>query len=310
MHLYVKKLYLFVYLIIPKKRWKHMSPQWSTILSCVFLAFGAIAVYTMMARWGRDISKPELYRISHIIAGWIFILLFLVIFIIMIIRVENYWEESSPRISIHVTLSVILLLMLMAKASIPRIFPKLSRHLFSLGFSVYLAAFTLVGITAGYYLLWRLEEMPYISHIQFPAHIVKEMLDERLGKELFITKCSTCHILENIMHPRSVDSWEKVINDMVVLAEPRINLEEASQILNYLSLTHTPRSPEASEQASPVERHCLPCHEPTEIYQHHLGHSGWIEIVRQMHEYDPKIVPEEKIEEIVDFLVREQESQR
>lgn len=285
-----------------------MGPLWTTILSCVCLAFGAIAVYTMMARSGRDISKPERYRIFHAVSGWIFILLFLVIFVFMIIRVENYWEESSPRIAIHVTLAVALLLMLVVKASIPRIFPKLGRHLFALGFTAYLAAFTLVGITAGYYLIWRLEEMPYISHTRFSEHMVETMMDERLGKELFITKCSTCHILENIMQPRSVESWESVVNDMVALAEPRINLDEASQILHYLSLTHVPRSPDASEQASPVERHCLPCHEATEIYQHHLGRPAWMEIVRQMHEYDPNIVPEDKMEEIVDFLVTEQGS--
>lgn len=279
-----------------------MNPLISTIIGGFFLFSGAVAVYTMMSKLGRhQISNPERYRTFHHVTGWIFVILFVIMFVFMLARIEHFWEESSPRITVHISLAMALLVLLSIKVTIPRFFPNLGKHLFLLGITVYLASFTLVGITAGYYIVRKIERMPYISHSELPEH----MLDEKLGKELFITKCSTCHILENIMNPRSVESWEKVINDMIILAEPRITRHEASQILHYLSLTHVPQSFEVSEEATPIEKHCLPCHELKDIYGQRFSQSGWRSIVEKMNEYDSEIVPEEKINEIVDFLVKE-----
>lgn len=75
----------------------------------------------------------------------------------------------------------------------------LGKLLFLLGTSVYLTSFTRVSITEGYYAIWKYEEKPYISHAEIP----EGMKDEAIGKELFITKCSTCHLLQDIMKPRS-----------------------------------------------------------------------------------------------------------
>jgi hypothetical protein len=133
------------------------------------------------------------------------------------------------------------------------------------------------------------------------------MLDERLGKELFIDKCATCHMLERIMQPRSVQSWETVVNEMVSLASPRITLDEAGQILHYLTLTHVPRTKEIPVEATLTQRHCLPCHEPAELFTKRYNRAGWAEIVRKMHKYDPDIVPLEKTDEIVDFLLKNQD---
>jgi hypothetical protein len=222
----------------------------------------------------------------------------------MLERVESYWEESSPRIALHVALAVALFFLLAVKVLIPRFFSGLGKNLFFLGIGVYVTAFTLVGITGGYYLVRVVKSVPYVSHAEIPRHI----LDERLGKELFISKCSTCHMLKDIMKPRSVESWEQVVNEMVELAEPRINIDEASQILHYLTLTHVPEPFSGFEKASLIEKHCLPCHQPKEIYGQSLSRTAWKEIVEQMNEYDSEIVPKDKINEIVDFLSKGQES--
>ncbi len=280
-----------------------MNPLASSIISLVFIIFGGTAVYTMMARLGReDLPNSDRYRTLHKVFGWLFVVLFIVMFIFMLARVEGYWEESSPRISLHVALAVALLLLLLVKVTIPRFFKMFGKHLFLLGVSVYLLAFTLVGITAGYYAIWKYEKLPYISHAEIP----EGMKDEEIGKELFITKCSTCHILQDIMKPRSAEAWEKVINEMVVLSEPRITVDEASQILHYLYISHTPDQKEVSESASLIERHCLSCHEAQEIYSHRHSESGWREIIKKMNEYDPEIVPKDKIEDIVKILIENQ----
>jgi hypothetical protein len=280
-----------------------MNPLVSTIISGFFLLFGAVAVYTMMRRMGgKELLKPEVYTTVHKIAGWAFVLLFIIMFIFMLERVENYWEESSPRITLHISLALALLLLLVIKVTIPRFFARLGKNLFLLGTGVYLVAFSLVTITGGYYIIRTVERTPYLTHADLPKHI----LDINVGKELFINKCSTCHMLDKIMKPRSAEAWETVVNEMVSLAEPRIRVNEGIQILHYLTLTHVPKSPKIPEDASLVEKHCLSCHEANEIYVRRYSEPGWREIVKKMNECDPGIIPLDKIDEMVEFLLRNQ----
>ncbi len=290
---------------IPNEEGK-MSPFISTILSGILLIIGGVAVYLMMSKMGRkELPHPDRYLKLHKWFGWIFVVLFLLVFVFMLERIEGYYEESSPRIAFHIVLSVALLLLLLIKVTIPRFFRMLGEHLFFLGTAVYVTAFTLITITAGYYIIWKYEEEPYISHAEIPEHI----RDLDLGKELFIVECSTCHLLENIMKPRSKEAWEKIVNEMITIAEPRINVAEANQILHYLTSTHVPEKKALSGSASLLEKHCLPCHEAKEIWSRSYNRSGWIDIIKTMNEYDPKIVPLEKTDELIDFLMKNQRAQ-
>ncbi len=280
-----------------------MSPLPSTILSTLFLIFGAAAVFSMFYLLGSNKSlNPQRLKVIHKVSGWMFVLLFILMFVTMIGRIEEYWEESSARIVLHVALAVALFFLLLTKILIPRFFPKLGKHLFALGISVYLSGFMLVVITGGYHAVWLLRENPYISHSSIDEH----MLDERMGKELFITKCSTCHALDSIMAFRSVESWEEIINRMVEFAEPRIKPDEGKQILHYLVQTHVPKVFEGPDDASLVEQHCLPCHDSSDIHVNSYSRKGWLEVVNRMNTYDQEVVPEEKIEDIVEYLLENQ----
>jgi hypothetical protein len=84
--------------------------------------------------------------------GWSFVVLYVILLVVIVARIEQYWEASPARIEIHVTLAVALFFLLAIKVVIPRRFPGLSRYLFIFGVSAYLAGFVLVGITEGYYL--------------------------------------------------------------------------------------------------------------------------------------------------------------
>src|SRR3990172_9275680 len=208
-----------------------IGPLFSTIISLIFLLTGAVAVYTMMARMGKkDVARPDTYTKIHRRAGWTFTTLFAGIFIYMIIRVGNHTDEFTARIALHLTLAIALLFLLAIKISVPRVFPNLGRNLFSLGAGVYLLAFPMVLITAGYHVEKMITHKPYVYHGDFD----KNFADEQLGKEFLITKCSTCHVLETILKPRSEKAWGNIVNRMVTLAQPRISPGEASQILAYL----------------------------------------------------------------------------
>lgn len=279
-----------------------MSPFTSTILSIIFLVAGAVAVYTMSALQGAKVTNTKAYKLVHMVAGWVFAALFLVIFFFMAARVRIYWEESSPRISIHVALSMALLALVIVKVSIKRLFPLLGKHYFMLGILTYSLSFAMVGITAGYYIIWRYEERSVASQEKLGV----DMLELNLGKELFIEKCTTCHLLKEIMTPRSPGAWAKVVSEMIEIAEPRIKPAEGEQILNYLSKTHGPVIT-GKAGATPVELHCLPCHEATEIYRQEHGRTGWTQIVRQMRQYDAELIPEDKIDDIVDYIMEKKQ---
>jgi len=280
-----------------------MDPLTSTIISGVFLLSGAVAVFTMMFRQGRPKTPdPKKYSTVHRISGSLFLFLYLVMFVSMVGRIGDFWEESSSRINMHVTLAIALFFLLLLKATIPRFFPVLGKHLFALGSLVFLTSFSLVGITGGYYIIWSIDKMPYIAHGELP----QQTLDTRLGQELFFRRCSICHALGPIMKPRSAGSWESVVNEMVSLAQPRIAPGEARQILHYLIENRVPRRPDESGTASPVEKHCLPCHSYNEIYQRTYRSEVWREILEDMHQYGPELVPVDKFDEIISFLVRTQ----
>lgn len=280
-----------------------IGPLFSTAASLIFLVMGAVAVYTMMARMGKnDVSRPEVYAKIHRIAGWSFTTLFVGIFMYMMTRATNYHEEFGARITFHFTLAIALFCLLAIKISVPRFFPNLGRNLFPLGAGVYLLAFPMVIITAGYHLEKLITQEPYVYHGDFD----KDFADERLGKEFLITKCSTCHILENILKPRSEKAWGIIVNRMVDLAQPKIRAGEASQILAYLGKNFAPKQIKATAGASLIEIHCLPCHAEKDIYKTLYSVTAWKVIVKKMSEFDENIVPPDKVNEIVEYLMKNQ----
>lgn len=225
-----------------------MSPEMSTIVSILFLVLGTAAVWTMMMRLGRQ-STSRTLLIIHRVTGWSFALAFVVMTVVMTERMTRHWEQLSPLTTIHGTLAVTLLLVLALKLVIPRFFPGLVKHLFLLGFSTFLLAFTLVGISAGYYLVLKIRKIPYISH----NDMSNTELDAQRGKQFLIVKCATCHIVKDILTNKTPEEWERIVNRMVKLAAPQITPGEARQIIYFLVTEYGPRNSESPlRPASPV----------------------------------------------------------
>jgi hypothetical protein len=278
-----------------------LSPPVTTILSLLFLLAGGISIVIMMRKLGgKQFTRPEIATRIHHVTGWSFAVLYLILLVVMVGRIERYWEAAPARIAIHVALAVSLFVLLTVKIAIPRLFPGLARHLFIFGVSAYLVGFVLVGITAGYYLLQYFRGVPYISH----STLRVKMEDRRLGLELFITRCSVCHQLRDIMTPRMPKEWEEIVTRMVMLAEPRITPAEAGQILDYLKATHVPKPSAAGPGTSLIGRYCSPCHAIADIERMHFDRIEWEKTVGRMSKRAPGIVPPYKIKTIVDDLVQ------
>ncbi len=208
-----------------------MSPELSTIVSILFIVFGATAVGTMMIKLGRQ-SVSRTLTVIHQVAGWSFAILFAVMVTVMGERMTRHWEPLPAMTTVHCTLAVAMLLLLTLKLVIPRFFPGLAKHLFLLGVSVFMMAFTLVGISAGYYLVLKIRKIPYISH----NDLTNTEPDAERGKQLLIVKCATCHVVKDILsNNNSPEEWERIVNRMVKLAAPQITPGEARQIIYFLS---------------------------------------------------------------------------
>lgn len=279
-----------------------MSPAASAAVTAVFLLAGALAVWTMTAMLGRSAPPGRIpYRMIHRVSGWVFFLLLLLMFVTMFGRIENFWEESPPRIALHFALASGLLFLAAVKVGVARYCKGLGKHLFGLGIGVYLLAFPMTIITGSYYLVRVLEGSPYLSHAALTDH-----LDERLGKALMIDKCTTCHPLLDVLRPRTAPDWEKTVSRMVALARPRIKPMEGRQILNYLILNHIPReaTPEDRE-GTPFQKYCTHCHTWAEMEPHRLDQESWEKVVRRMHGHAPKLVPLERAAEIAAYLAEQ-----
>jgi len=224
-----------------------MSPEISTFVSILFLLSGAAAAGSMMLRLGRQ-SVSRALLVVHRVAGWSFAILFVVMTAVMTERMTRHWEPLSPLTTVHGTLAVTLLLLLTLKLVIPRFLPGFVKHLFLLGTSVFLLAFTLVGISAGYYLVLKIRKVPYISH----NDLANTELDAQRGKQFLIVKCATCHVVKDILVTNTPEEWEKIVNRMVRLAAPQITPGEARQIIYYLATEYGPDSGSGNQVKSPV----------------------------------------------------------
>lgn len=225
-----------------------MSPEVSTILSILFLLLGTAAVWTMMMKFGRQ-STSRMLVIIHRVAGWSFAVVFVVMTGVMAERMTRHWEPLSALNTVHGTLAVTLLLLLTLKLVIPRFFPGLLKHIFLIGFSTFLLAFAMVGVSAGYYLVLKIRKIPYISH----NDLSNTELDAQRGKQFLIVKCATCHIVKDILTYNSAEEWEKIVKRMVKLAAPQITPGEARQITYFLATEYgSPNGDKVRRPATPV----------------------------------------------------------
>lgn len=282
---------------------KAIAPLLSTAVSLLFLLVGAVAVLAMLLRMGRDgVSNPERYVRIHRIAGWSFATLFFGMFAYMLTRVVHYSDEFAPRIATHFTLAIVLACLLAFKTAIPRLFPNFRKHLFLLGSGAYVLAFPMVLISGGYHLEKIIASEPYVYHDDF----ILKFADDNLGKEFLVTKCATCHPLADVLKPRGEKAWGQVIDRMLLLARPRLSSDQASQILVYLIKHYGPRKMEHPADASLVDKHCLPCHEASEVFKTPYNLVTWEAIIGKMSEMDDRIVPPDKVNQIAAFITAAQ----
>ena len=203
---------------------------------------------------------------------------------------------------LHFTAAFALLLLLLLKVAIPRLYPGLKKHLFLLGFSVFLLAFVTTADPLAHYLVRMMQREPYISH-----EGISTEPDLELGKQLLIERRQqACHLLDGIMQSRPAEAWETVVRAMTKLAWPRIRPDEAQQILHYLTTTRVPRGRSWRPDTRCSTRAAGSAMSPAEIFARSRTRQEWAAVVRQMFGIAPNLVPASEHVRIVDALVAAQ----
>lgn len=115
------------------------------------------------------------------------------------------------------------------------------------------------------------------------------ILDEHIGRELLLTKCSKCHSLERVQKAsKTSEGWIKTVNRMAKKDVPNIRPFEVKQIAFYLITKEEDRQISKGPKqaglsgAALVQSKCTRCHTLDRVYKKKRGRDEWKKIVGRM----------------------------
>ncbi|MCP4401209.1 MAG: hypothetical protein GY801_28415 [bacterium] len=294
-----------------------MNPLTTSLLGALFTLVGAGATVLMLELRGNPKDKESNQRLvrTHRVLGYMFVVIFLIMTVLMIDKAGSYQEELSPRAILHIALGLLLVPLLIIKISIVRRFKRLGSHLLGFGIALFLISFVLNGVSAGHYFLHR-SDIRYVSLSERDAGV----MDVELGRWLVTQKCVKCHSLERTFRSfKSEKGWTNTINRMAVIDAPNIRDFDAKQMIHYLITQQKEReSLEAEIQdidteisRTLVEQKCSSCHTLDRVYKAEKTQAEWAGSIETMAEYaeDPEFLTEEEKGSMIEFLATQQEAE-
>ncbi len=164
-----------------------------SILALILVGMAIINLVTMLELLGRTGEKkydPKRLRQIHRVAGYSFLLLFLVIsyFCVTILRGMG-GEELSARVALHGYVAAATFFLLAVKIIIVRYYKKFYSMAVAMGLGVFILTLTTAAMSAGYYFALRGVSTFQISEV--PKGLARE------GAVLFKEKgCADCHFVD------------------------------------------------------------------------------------------------------------------
>ncbi len=287
-----------------------MNPQFTSFVGTLFVVIGAGAMLIMLELRGNPKDRQGNQRLvkAHRIFGYLFVVMFLFMLFLMLNKVSAYQEEFSPRAILHIVLGLLLIPLLIVKILIVRRFKRLGSYLFGLGGAMFLTAFALNSITAGYYFLHQ-SDIRYVAISESDTGV----LDENIGQLLVSKKCGKCHTLERVFRSfKSEEGWTKTTNRMAVIDAPNIRDFDAKQIIHYLVKQQETREElrakiiDVSKEIGKtlVEQQCSTCHTLERVYKSPKSQEEWVVTIETMADYmgDPEFFSQEEKDTISEFL--------
>ncbi|MFC1869062.1 DUF6529 family protein, partial [Thermodesulfobacteriota bacterium] len=182
-----------------------MIPQITSILAVFWILTGLAAVLIMLEIQGHPGKNNHLKGLTllHRVLGFIFILLYVAVTILMIIRIAGYHQELALRPLIHAHLAVFLLPVLTLKWLVVRRFKRFFNYLPVLGCLILAVAVLLCAMTAGFVFLYS-PKIPYTTVSR------ADVFDTHLARGLLFARCGKCHTLEPVLRTaKDPEGWTK-----------------------------------------------------------------------------------------------------
>jgi hypothetical protein len=287
-----------------------MPPEMTSSLAVAFLIVGLAAVLIMLELKGNPkdrIRARGLIR-AHKTLGYLFFIILAGMLYVMVKKISSYQEDLSPRVIVHISLALALVPLAALKIIVVRRYKLFTSHLLLIGGTVFVGAFVLNGLTAGYYFLYR-SDIRYTAISDLDAVV----LDEDLGRRVVNEKCGKCHTMERVFRTfKSQEGWTKTVNRMALLDAPNIRDFDVKQSIHFL-LKQQERRKELDRGRiedeignALVTQKCALCHNLDQVYKAVKSEDEWLLTVERMikHAFDPEFLRENEKREIVNYLSR------
>jgi len=201
-----------------------MNVQLSSIISIVFVLMGLFTVLIMLKLHGNPKEKipMKLLRNVHRILGYVFLVYFLLMMVLMLTRVNGISAEFSPRVVVHMVLAVMIIPLFLTKILIARFFKRLFPNLILLGLAIFILFFTLVAISGGYNLFRGADTVSAVQKGKGKTeqdNLQNLKVSEQFKvtvKELIRKKCTICHDLNRVKGAQKTrEQWLATVDKMI-----------------------------------------------------------------------------------------------
>lgn len=172
-----------------------------SLLAIAVVLSALVAMYTMFEVFGREEKRRDIDRLKrvHRINGIVYILFYLVIAYFCLDYLVRTKAEPPPRAALHGVFAVSVIVLLVLKIFIVRVYRGFYNQAKTLGLLVALLTFGMVATSAGYYLL--ITKLGIERQIEKITEAPKggkwvvrtDQGSIEAGKELYMSKCFLCH---------------------------------------------------------------------------------------------------------------------
>jgi cytochrome c1 len=184
-----------------------------SVLSLLLLALAAYGMYTMFEVFGREahVERAGLMKRRHQISGWTYVFLFVIIAYLCIGFLAASKAEPSPRTALHILLALVIVALFIVKVLFVRVYRQFYSMAKTIGISLGILTFALVGVSAGVYLTasrfgqdrtvdksaFYALSGPFLTvHQTGTPGIMTIRTDSQSiarGRILFASRCAACH---------------------------------------------------------------------------------------------------------------------
>jgi mono/diheme cytochrome c family protein len=243
----------------------------SIALGAVFIVLAAINVWLVLEAWARVKAAKTSSRMLalHRIGGYLFIGLFFVMAYFMVARLRSGGADTSPTVSIHLALAMILSPLLFIKVLIARYYKTQQGLLMPIGLTIFVLAFVLIASTTGPYLA-RASKIEQVSID--PGRVPPVKIDLNQASDLMQKRCSKCHNLDRVVGARKdARGWVATVSRMRSMPGAGISETDAQTIVSWLASQNKPQGSEKTTRMEVaralVDQRCGRCHTLDRVYK-------------------------------------------